>query len=375
MRIKQYIEIVSAAILLCGCIANSAFATETNAVQKAAKPAKNVLPLAQRLPPLPPKPKPKPVPPNRILARVNGVDITRAKLDRHIDFMVALLKNKNPKVDAKRIKAFKSKNLKRFSNELLLRTLLSTSLAHSNIVVSAEMRRDVEQGFMRNYGTKKQTFAQLGQVLATAGFSKDLEENLAFEGMFKTFVTTVYSNRYYVSDAVVKKYRDRVDNFNKVAIATNELNRALARTALERAKKGENFAKLADELSQDPDKRPGGFVGQCDENDFADAKHVWMALSPLKSGGITDVIDLEDGFAIYRVDSRKAAEESESGFESLALSRIFFRRAYTFPAQSDAAFREDVEKELRDALFKEIVKKFRALSKIEHPEGVTQTYQ
>ena len=334
---------------------------------------KKLPPLARKLPPLPPKAKPKPVPLNRILARVNGVDITREKLDRHVDFMATLLKNKNPKITPEKLKVFKAKNLRRLSNELLVKTMLMTCLAESNLVVSAEMRQGIERDFAMNYG-KRQSFKQIRDVVATAGFSKELEENLAFECRFKTFITTVYSNRYYVTDEQVKKYRERVEKFNKAAIATNELNRALAQNVLERAKNGENFAKLANAFSQDPDKRPGGLIGQCDEHDFEDARQVWMALLPLKVGGFTDVIDLEDGFAIYRVDARKSAEESESGDEALVLSRIFFRRAYIFPPQSDEEFRTDIEKELRDALFKDIVKSFRAQSKVEHPEGVTETY-
>lgn len=349
-------------------------AAGTNTIQNTTAVKKPLLPLAQKLPPLPPKPKSKPVPKSRILARVNGIDITRAKLDRHVEFMAVLLKNKNPTITPAKLKAFKAKSLKRLSNELLLKTMLSTCLANSNVTVSAEMRQSVERDFARNYGKKKQSYAQIKDVVASAGYSSELEDSLAFESKFKTFVTTVYSNRYYVTEDQVGKYRERVGNFNRIATATNQQNRALAQKALERVKSGENFAKLADELSQDPEKQPGGLVGQCDEHDFEDAKQVWVAVSSLKVGGTTEVIDLEDGFAIYRVDARKTAEQSESGAEALVLSRIFFRRAFTFPAQSDEEFREDIERELRAKLFNDIVRAFRAQSKIEHPEGVTETY-
>lgn len=373
---KIFVKILTAICLAVALFSNCAVAAGENVAQKSAsgKPKKQVLPLAQKLPPLPPKPKPKPVPPNRVLVRVNGIDITRAKLDRHVDFMVVLLKNKNPKVTPEKVKSFKARNLKRFSNELLLKTMLTTCLAESNVIVSAEMRQNIERDFAKNYGKKKQSYAQIRDVVEHAGFSRELEESLAFESRFKTFVTTIYSNRYYVTDAQVKKYRERVENFNKVAMATNEVNRALAQKALARVNSGENFAKLADELSQDPEKQPGGLVGQCDEHDFEDAKQVWMAVSSLKVGGVTGVIDLEDGFAIYRVNARKSAEESESGAEALELSRIFFRRAFMFPAQSDEDFRADIEKELRATLFNDIVKAFRAQSKVEYPEGITKTY-
>ena len=371
---KVSLKVWSAIFFVVAFFSQWVVAAETNGVQKATNAKKQILPLAQRLPPLPPKIKPKPVPPNRILVRVNGVDITRAKLDSYVNFMAVLLKNKSPKVTPEKLKAFKTRNLTRFSNDLLVKTMLASCLDKSNIVVSATMRQSVENDFAKNYGRKNQNFAQIKAVVKQAGALRELDENLAFESRFKTFVTTVYSNRYYVTDAQVKEYRERVEHFNKVAAATNELNQALAQKALVRVKNGEEFAKLADELSQDPDKRPGGLVGECDEHDFEDAKQVWMAVSSLKAGGTTGVIDLEDGFAIYRVDARKSAEESESGMEAILLSRIFFRRAFTFPAQSDKEFREDIEKELRAKLFDDIVKAFRAQSSIEHPEGITEAY-
>ena len=362
-------KIIGACILLAAALsAAQATADDTNAVKKA------VLPLAQKLPPLPAKAKPKPVPPTRILARVNGVDITRAKLDRQVDLMAVLLKNKNPKITPQKLDLFKKKNLKRFSNDLVRRVLFSTCLEPSNIVVSAEMRQSVERDFARLYGAKKQSFEQLRGVVEKSGYLKELEDNLALEARIKTFITTVHSNRYYVTDADVRKYRKDVEDFNAMASATNALNRAMAVKAAERAKKGENFAKLADELSQDPDKKPGGLVGQCDEHDFEDEAHVWAVISSLKAGDVTDVIDLEDGFAVFRVDKRLSAEETETGDEALLLSRIFFRRAFTFPSQSDEEFRADIEKELREALFKEIVTAFRDQSKIEHPEGVVESY-
>ena len=362
-------KMISACILLVTAFSPVQITAEsTNAVKR------SLPPLAQKLPPLPPKANPEPVPPSRILARVNGVDITRATLDRQVELMAVLLKNKNPKITPQRLDLFKKKNLKRISNDMVRRIMLSTCLEPSNIVVSAEMRKSVEQDFAQNYGAKKQSFEKLRGVVEGAGYLKEFEDNLRLEALIKTFVTTVYSNRYYVSDTDILKYRKDVEDFNVMANATNAFNRAMAAKVAERARKGEDFARLADEFSQDPGKNPGGLIGQCDEHDFEDAKHVWLAVASLKTGGVTDVIDLEDGYAVFHVNKRLSAEETETGEEALLLSRIFFRRAFTFPPQSDEDFRADIEKELRQALFKDIIVAFRRQSKIEYPEGVVENY-
>ena len=166
-------KMIGACILLVTAFSPVQITAEsTNAVKR------SLPPLAQKLPPLPPKANPEPVPPSRILARVNGVDITRATLDRQVELMAVLLKNKNPKITPQRLDLFKKKNLKRISNDMVRRIMLSTCLEPSNIVVSAEMRKSVEQDFAQNYGAKKQSFEKLRGVVEGAGYLKEFEDNL-----------------------------------------------------------------------------------------------------------------------------------------------------------------------------------------------------
>ncbi len=358
-------------IACCGQAAVAPVQTKSASPQPAQAPAKprKLLPLEQKLPPLPPKPKKAPLTATNLIVRVNGVDITYGAITRQVDMMAVLLKNKVPTISADKVKRFKERNIKRFSDDLFRKTIFSTCLAHSNIVATAATRTQVENEFRKNYGAKGQTMAQLKDVVAKAGYLKDLEADLETEARILTFVTTVYSNRYYISEAVVDTHRKNVEAFNQRAAATNELNLALAGQVAQRAKAGEDFAKLADQYSQDPEKNPGGSLGECDENDFGDDKNVWRALLSLKPGAVTPVLEIEDGYAIYKLLGRVSAEESNSGLETLKVSRIFFRRAFQFPEQSREEFRADIERELREKLFGEIYMAFRRGSKVERPNG------
>ena len=313
-----------------------------------------------------------PPPANQVLVQVNGVDITRGALNRYMDMMVALLKNKRrntpPDIEAK----FRKKKLAPLSNELYRRAVFSTCLAHSNITVSAAIRKEVESDCLKGYGRPKQTFEQLKAVVAKAGFAKEFEDNINFDARLRTFVTTVYSNRYYVSDAEIKKVKDGVIAFNKRAELTNQVTLAQAKAVLKQAREGADFAKLAAKYSyfdDDEERKKGGDLGDCDESDFADEKHIWLKLLTISPGSVTDVLETEDGYAIFKVVRKNKPEESQTGGESLRLWKILFRRAFQFPPQSDDEVRVDVEREVREKLLMDIYKAFRAQSKVIYPNG------
>lgn len=316
--------------------------------------------------------KSAPPPASQILVQVNGVNITRGDLNRYMDMMIVLLKNRRKNTPPEVIAKFKKKKLAALSNDLYRRTLFSTCLANSNITVTAAMRREVERDCLKGYGKKKQTFEQLKTVVAKAGFAKDFEDNLAFDAKLRTFITTVYSNKYYVTEKDLKKVKDGLAAFNKRAAETNKVTLAWADAVLKQARSGVDFAKLAAEHSyfeDDEEKKKGGDLGDCDESDFADEKHIWRKLSELAPGSISDVLETEDGYAIYKVVRKNTPEKSQTGGESLTLWRIFFRRAYQFPPQTDDELRVDIERETRENLLIDIYKAFRAQSKVIYPNG------
>lgn len=332
-----------------------------------------MLPLMEKLPPLPPKPKkpPRRLYPATVIVRVNGVDITKGMIDRQTALMAVLLKNKAKNITPAKLNKFKKENYRRFSNELFMRTMIDSCLASSNIVVSETMKASVGKAFALRYGaSREQKLETIKEIVAKAGYLKELETQLAFEAKYRTFLTTVCSNRYYVTDAQVAKVKKDVQEYNARSTATNELNFAAAKKMSVTAKQaGADFAKLADQYSQDPEKKPGGYLGESDESDYADEPHVWRAISKLKAGGVTEALELETGYAVFKVMSIKTPEDSTTGAVAYELARIFYRKAYVFPDQTDAEFRADVEGELREKLNKDLIRAFRKQSKVERPNG------
>ena len=77
----------------------------------------------------------------------------------------------------------------------------------------------------------------------------------------------------------------------------------------------------------------------------------------------------ETGYEIVKVIKKLNAEESNSGAPALHLARIFFRRAYLFPEQTDEDFRSDVAKEKQTKFLKEFISDLMRESEIEFPCG------
>jgi len=73
-----------------------------------------------------------------------------------------------------------------------------------------------------------------------------------------------------------------------------------------RAMKGEDFEALVKEASDAPTKTTGGIVGPMLVDDLAGA--VGAAVAKLKAGEITDPLRLGNGYRIFKLESRTAAE-------------------------------------------------------------------
>ena len=84
---------------------------------------------------------------------------------------------------------------------------------------------------------------------------------------------------------------------------------------------------------------------------------------------MSDLLETEDGYSIFKVLRRNTAEQSETGDASVTLARIFFRRAYLIPDQPDDELRGELEQEKRRKLMAEVYRRFRAQSGVSYPNG------
>jgi peptidyl-prolyl cis-trans isomerase C len=221
-----------------------------------------------------------------------------------------------------------------------------------------------------NMQVKEQLLQQMVQALVIAQTAKqsgfdakpDIKEHL--ELLKNSFIANEYLKREIiqkvtVSDNEVKTYYDT----NKDEFKTPEMVRARhilflveasatpeekkkvnekAEATLKKIKAGENFDKLASELSEDPGSKPkGGDIGLVARGKTV--KPFEDALFSLKPGEISGVIETKFGYHIIKAEERKDASiEPFDAVKEKIRQKISQERV-------KAALKEFIDKEMKDA--------------------------
>lgn len=174
----------------------------------------------------------------------------------------------------------------------------------------------------------------------------------------EAFLRTAYGRDFQLTEEQCRKGVERIKVYNRNAAATNALNLALAQRVRRElaADPDPDFAKYADRYSQDPEKQPGGDMGECDESDFAAEEGHWDTISKLAPGEISDVIKTSVGWEIVKCWKHLKPEEANSRTDSRVLSRIFFRRAMECREDYTVeSFREEMEGARRESVLKKLL--------------------
>jgi parvulin-like peptidyl-prolyl isomerase len=165
--------------------------------------------------------------------------------------------------------------------------------------------------------------AALNTELANRGMDRsalmrEIGRNLAVEKYIaenirkKLTVTPAELSEYYTKNPDQFKHPDMIRTshilISVTAGATAEqenLARQRAESLLQRAKKGEDFAKLAKEYSMDPSASQGGDIGLTESGEL-DVEYE-AAAAKLKVGEISPVVKTSFGFHVIKLTDRKKA--------------------------------------------------------------------
>lgn len=118
------------------------------------------------------------------------------------------------------------------------------------------------------------------------------------------FIRKMHGKKISPSDEEVKKYyNDHEKEFkNPVSVTARHIlltDKEEAKKVLQRVKKGENFSKLAKEVSQDPVSAvKGGEIGPFTKGDLV--PEFEDAVFKLKTGQISDIVETQFGFHIIK---------------------------------------------------------------------------
>ena len=247
---------------------------------------------------------------DRILAQVGSEIITLSDLNRKIALQQHELA---AKYTGEQLAEMTQKLEKAALDDLILDKLLyqkSIQIGYSRdaeVEISEEIQRILEENNIKDLDQLEGILAQDGRTI------KDLREEIRRQFISQDLIREFVSNRIVVLMPEVEKYyKDHAADFTspeEVSISEivlkGEGSENLANDLYSRLQKGEAFATLANQYSKGPTANKGGSTGTYLVSSLKEEEI--NAIADLKEGEISKPQKTEDGYVIYRIDSRKYA--------------------------------------------------------------------
>jgi len=259
-------------------------------------------------PPAPPKPIPAQLP--AIVARVNGQDVTKEDFERMIKTVEASAGQPIPPDRRDEI-------MRNLLDQLVVYTLLNQEAKTRGLVVS-DAEIDAKLAEVRKQFPTQEAFdkALKDRNMTIDGFKKDARIDLSVNKVMEAELSTLPGP----SDAEAKDfYAKNPDRFKeeesvrashiliRVApdadAATKAKAKATIDAVLKKAKGGEDFAKLAQQYSQDGSAAQGGDLNYFPKGQMVpEFSNVAFALKP---GQLSDVVTTQFGYHIIKTTDHK----------------------------------------------------------------------
>lgn len=211
---------------------------------------------------------------HELVAKVGRVKITKDDFANEISNSPPAYQNYLSTIEGK----------KQFLDILLKEKILLNEAERSGIA----RRKEIQAGLKEYKEKAREQEAEFRKSLVLREYLRELQD-----GELK------------VTEGEIQEYYDknREDFLNPVRVTASHIlssSREDAEAALQRLKKKEDFAKLAQEVSKDPSAGRGGLIGEVMRGDLTDLPEFEKALFFLKSGEISDIVQTKIGFHIIK---------------------------------------------------------------------------
>ena len=256
---------------------------------------------------------------------VNGKAITKTEINRVADmFEKNMMRNSPQQALAGIPPSFRKDVAKQLiSNELLVQEALKRKIGYDSLAARS-MFEKLKSRFP-DEATFKTEMEKAGQT--EDAIHKDIINSLVVDSLLKTLkksipeVTDTVCLAYYDTN-VVKNSGTKKFRASHILLLTNTVANEAAKTALRQkaetiatqAKSGKNFDALAKANSQDPgSKDKGGDIGWFKNGELM--KSFEAAVTTMKIGDISDVVESEAGFHIIKKTDEKT--DNPPAFDSV----------------------------------------------------------
>jgi peptidyl-prolyl cis-trans isomerase SurA len=261
----------------------------------------------------------------QILVKVNGEILTKTELEQR---QISVLRQRNPQ--ALQDDAAVKEALKEITPRLLVDTIDEMLLVQRGRELGYRMTDEQFRGILDNIKkeNKLETEEQFLAALKQEGMTVDelrrsierrmlIDRVQQLEVMQKVGITDEEAKRYYAAHP--DEFRTQsavtlreilvsvpVGDGKSINVAQDEEALAKAEEARKRVTGGEDFAKLAAEISEAPSKANGGLVGPINRAEIAPA--LLKVLEGLKPGEVTKPIRTARGYQIIKLETATEAE-------------------------------------------------------------------
>jgi peptidyl-prolyl cis-trans isomerase SurA len=269
----------------------------------------------------------------KVIVKVNGEILTQSELER--EQIEALQRQQNAKiVDPKTLStdAGLSKALQEITPQLLVEAVDLLLIVQYGRELGVKFTEDRFKQALENIKKEnKMDDKQFALAIKDANLTLDqlrqnfertyIKQTVERQEIMKNMSLTEEETRQYykahpdefmkpptvtLREILVTVPTETVGGQQTFSAAKDEEAKEKIITIRARAMKGEDFATLVTEASEAPTKATGGIIGPMLTDDLSPA--VGAAIGKLKPGEVTDPIRLGNGYRIFKLESRTAAE-------------------------------------------------------------------
>jgi peptidyl-prolyl cis-trans isomerase SurA len=264
----------------------------------------------------------------RVLVKVNGEAFTQTDLEQKQTEALAA-KNQQANVKTAETDAVLQRELQQITPGIIVDAVDEMLLVQRARELGYKMSDDQYQKFIDNIKADNHLAddAAFNKALTEQGLTKEQLRKKLEEGYLKQAVqqseimshaqmTEQEARQYYATHAaefltpakvalreiLVSVPTESVGGQASFNAGLDEAARAKADAIHDRLTKGEDFAKVAADVSDSPSKATGGVIGEVNVNDMSDALRPLVDV--LKPGEITPPIRTQRGYQILKLDSR-----------------------------------------------------------------------
>lgn len=306
-----------------------------------------------------------------VIVAVNGAALTRRELDMRLSRYRWFL-NRNRGMEGQQKQAAYRSYGKGLVGNFIRSAVVVQAARRAKVADEATVRREVEKSV--ELTLKQNNLTREKYDREVPGGLKAMAESLEDAFWTHAYLTNNIVIDPQITAELVSNIVRKIDAENAVINASNAVVRARLEAARKRITVGkEDFGKVADEVSEDDQLvRDGtGYYGTFDEGTVLD-EEVRKKLFALDVGQVSDVIEEDDGFSVYKATDYVSAvykDGQKTSDARITLARIWMAKEDVIVP----AFSNDPVEDMRRQNFNEqaakLVDELRAKATIVYPHG------